>query len=80
MVGLYRLSSFLTNSLTADASDPTGDRDGRVHRRTFLLNGPELTTFYNSGANDGNFLLDLDVCSRAVCSDMQSGNYRCDKS
>jgi hypothetical protein len=39
-----------------------------------------LTTFYNSGAGGGNFLPDLDVCSRAVCSEAQSGNSRCDKS
>ena len=31
-----------------------------------------LTTFYNSGADAGNFMQDLDVCSRAVCSWLQA--------
>jgi len=38
------------------------------------------TTFYNSGANDGNFLSHLDVCSRAVCSEAQSADSPSDKS
>jgi hypothetical protein len=38
------------------------------------------TTFYNSGANDGNFLSHLDVCSRAVCSEAQPETSRCGKS
>jgi len=40
----------------------------------------KLTTFYNSGADGGNFMHDPDVCSRPVCSEAQSGNSRCDKS
>jgi len=39
-----------------------------------------MTTFYIPVLMSGNILQNLDVCYRAACSEMQSVNYRCEKS